>query len=195
MGEAGRNRRTLFFGFAKEDGEVLDCGHGDVSAVVAGQKGLASRIWISMVLRRLTNIPDAIAYPTGLLQQTTHLALQVEEEECRRHDVSMAIVCFATIENRVWGNNKDTCCAYCSIVNIRSISRIQNKVVRGDSRAEKESRNSRDARSGVASQRGLAWHLKISSRPAFLIFLPTLSSDSARQYKVLVIFGSWLAFC
>lgn len=40
MGETGRYCRALFFGFTEEDGEFLDCGHRDVPAVVAGQKGL-----------------------------------------------------------------------------------------------------------------------------------------------------------
>jgi hypothetical protein len=39
--EAGRDGGAFFFGVAKEDRELLDCGHGDVSAVVAGQKGLS----------------------------------------------------------------------------------------------------------------------------------------------------------
>lgn len=37
VGETGRYRGTLFFGVIQEDGEVLDCGHGDVPAIVAGQ--------------------------------------------------------------------------------------------------------------------------------------------------------------
>lgn len=40
MGETRRYGRALFFGFAKEDGEFFDSGHGDVSAIVASQKGL-----------------------------------------------------------------------------------------------------------------------------------------------------------
>jgi hypothetical protein len=40
VGETGRYSRALFFGFTEEDGEFLDRGHGDVPAVVAGQKGL-----------------------------------------------------------------------------------------------------------------------------------------------------------
>lgn len=41
MRETRRDGRTFFFGFAEEEGEFLDCGHGNVSTVVAGQKGLA----------------------------------------------------------------------------------------------------------------------------------------------------------
>lgn len=37
VGETGRDRRTLFFGVIEEDREVLDRGHGDVPAIVAGQ--------------------------------------------------------------------------------------------------------------------------------------------------------------
>ena len=38
--EAGRYGRGFFFSFAKEDGELLYRGHGDVPAIVACQKGL-----------------------------------------------------------------------------------------------------------------------------------------------------------
>lgn len=41
MRETWRDGGTFFFGFAEEEGEFLDCGHGNVSTVVAGQKGLA----------------------------------------------------------------------------------------------------------------------------------------------------------
>lgn len=34
--ETGRDGRAFFFGFGEEDGELLDGGHGDVAAVVAG---------------------------------------------------------------------------------------------------------------------------------------------------------------
>lgn len=40
VGEAGRHGRGFFFSFAKEDRELLYRGHGDVPAIVAGQKGL-----------------------------------------------------------------------------------------------------------------------------------------------------------
>jgi len=40
MREARWYRRTFFFRFAEKDGELLDRGHGDVTAVVAGKKGL-----------------------------------------------------------------------------------------------------------------------------------------------------------
>lgn len=36
MGETWRDGGAFFFGFAKEYGELLDCGHGNVSTVVAG---------------------------------------------------------------------------------------------------------------------------------------------------------------
>lgn len=41
MRETRRDGGTFFFGFAEEEGEFLDCGHGNVSTVIAGQKGLA----------------------------------------------------------------------------------------------------------------------------------------------------------
>lgn len=37
-----RHGGALFFGFAQEDGEVLNGGHGNVPAIVAGQEGLYS---------------------------------------------------------------------------------------------------------------------------------------------------------
>lgn len=40
MRETGRYGGTLFLGIAEEDGELLDSGHRDVPAIVAGQKGL-----------------------------------------------------------------------------------------------------------------------------------------------------------
>ena len=40
VGEAGRDCRAFFFGVTQEDGEFLDCGHGNVSAIVASQEGL-----------------------------------------------------------------------------------------------------------------------------------------------------------
>lgn len=40
MRETRRDGGTFFFGFAEEEGEFLDCGHRNVSTVVAGQKGL-----------------------------------------------------------------------------------------------------------------------------------------------------------
>jgi hypothetical protein len=36
VGETRSDGGAFFFGFAKEDGEFLDCGHGNVSTVVAG---------------------------------------------------------------------------------------------------------------------------------------------------------------
>jgi hypothetical protein len=36
MGETRRDGGAFFFGFAEEDGELLDCRHGNVSTVVAG---------------------------------------------------------------------------------------------------------------------------------------------------------------
>lgn len=36
MGETWRDGGAFFFGFAKEYGELLDRGHGNVSTVVAG---------------------------------------------------------------------------------------------------------------------------------------------------------------
>jgi hypothetical protein len=36
VGETRRDGGAFFFGFAKEDGELLDGGHGNVSTVVAG---------------------------------------------------------------------------------------------------------------------------------------------------------------
>lgn len=40
VGEAGRHGRGFFFGFTEEDGELLYRGHGDIPAIVTGQKGL-----------------------------------------------------------------------------------------------------------------------------------------------------------
>ena len=42
--EAGRHRRGFFFGFAEEDGEHFDGGHGDVSPVITRQEGLALEV-------------------------------------------------------------------------------------------------------------------------------------------------------
>ncbi len=44
VGEAGWDGRGLVFGFAEEDGEFLDGGHGDVAAVVAGEERLAFEV-------------------------------------------------------------------------------------------------------------------------------------------------------
>jgi hypothetical protein len=41
--EARRYRGAFFLGIAEEDGEFLDGGHGDVSAIVSGQKSLQKR--------------------------------------------------------------------------------------------------------------------------------------------------------
>jgi len=40
MRETWRDGRAFFFGFAEEEWEFLDCGHRNISTVVAGQKGL-----------------------------------------------------------------------------------------------------------------------------------------------------------
>lgn len=40
VGETGRHCGAFFFGVTQEDGEILDRGHGNVSAIVAGQEGL-----------------------------------------------------------------------------------------------------------------------------------------------------------
>ncbi len=40
VGETRRDGGALFFGFGEEHGELLDGGHGDVAAVVAGEEGL-----------------------------------------------------------------------------------------------------------------------------------------------------------
>lgn len=55
-----RHGGALFFGFTQEDGELLDRGHGDVTAVVSGKKGLAevSRSIAERVLPpRVVSIP------------------------------------------------------------------------------------------------------------------------------------------
>lgn len=44
VGEAWWNGGGFLFGFAKEDRELLDGGHGDITAVVSGQQGLSSNI-------------------------------------------------------------------------------------------------------------------------------------------------------
>lgn len=44
VGETGWYRGALFFCFAKEDWELFDCGHGNVSSVVPGEEGLVSRV-------------------------------------------------------------------------------------------------------------------------------------------------------
>ena len=78
MREAGRYGRALFFGFAQEDGEILDRGHGDVPAVVAGQEGLsAASVWL---LGIASDLGSAVMSSPFLAGFVTHLALQVEEE-------------------------------------------------------------------------------------------------------------------
>jgi hypothetical protein len=62
-----RHGGTLFFRIAEERRELLDGGHGDVPAVVAGQKGLA------------------VSACDSSRSSGTYLALQVEEEDSRRH--------------------------------------------------------------------------------------------------------------
>jgi hypothetical protein len=42
-GEAWRHGRGFLFGFGQEDGELFDGGHGDVTPVVTGKKGLRGR--------------------------------------------------------------------------------------------------------------------------------------------------------
>ena len=42
VGEAWRDSRALFFSLAQQDRELLDGGHGDISPVVACQKGLST---------------------------------------------------------------------------------------------------------------------------------------------------------
>jgi hypothetical protein len=54
VGEAGRYSRGFFFGFTEEDGELLYRGHGDIPAIVTGQKGLYELL---------------VSCPTGIDQQ------------------------------------------------------------------------------------------------------------------------------
>lgn len=42
VGEAGRYGRRLFFSFGKEDWELFDGRHGNVTSVVSGKKGLSN---------------------------------------------------------------------------------------------------------------------------------------------------------
>lgn len=58
VGEAGRHGRGFFFGFTEEDGELLYRGHGDIPAIVTGQKGLVEVL---------------APYPTGIDQQLQKL--------------------------------------------------------------------------------------------------------------------------
>lgn len=44
VGETWRDGGGFFFGFAEEDGEVFDRGHGNVSSVVTGEEGLALEV-------------------------------------------------------------------------------------------------------------------------------------------------------
>jgi hypothetical protein len=69
VGEARRHGGAVFFGLAEQHGELLDGGHGDVAAVVARQKGLQAAV--------STELPPGTP--------RAHLALEVEEEDGRRH--------------------------------------------------------------------------------------------------------------
>lgn len=48
VGEARRYGGRVFFGFGKEDGELFDGGHGNVTSVVSGEKGLRGDDQISL---------------------------------------------------------------------------------------------------------------------------------------------------
>ena len=69
--EAGRDSGAFFFCFRQEDGKLVDGGHGNVAAVVAGQKGLHKRVSLPVFSRESVWSP--------------YLALKVEKEYGRCH--------------------------------------------------------------------------------------------------------------
>ena len=71
MRETRSDGGTFFFGITEEEGEVLDCGHGNIPTVVAGQKGL-------MITEGVVSQAQSIR--RNQWEQRTYLALQVEEE-------------------------------------------------------------------------------------------------------------------
>lgn len=77
MGETGRHGGAFFFGVTEEDREVFDGGHGDVSAVVSGQKGL---------FRLVSGQGNCGGiYLTSGGRTPTYLALEVQEKEGGGH--------------------------------------------------------------------------------------------------------------
>jgi hypothetical protein len=48
VGEAWWHGGRVFFGFGEEDGELFDGGHGNVTSVVTGEKGLRRESQISL---------------------------------------------------------------------------------------------------------------------------------------------------
>ena len=71
MRETRSDSGAFFFGITEEEGEFLDGGHGNISTVVAGQKGL-------MVTE--DGVSQAQSIKRNQWGQETYLALQVEEE-------------------------------------------------------------------------------------------------------------------
>ncbi len=68
--ETWRNSGRFLFGLGEQDGKLLSGGHGNITTVVAREKSLK------------VSVPQ-----TYVGFSCTHLALQVKEEDCRRHDV------------------------------------------------------------------------------------------------------------
>jgi hypothetical protein len=71
--EAWWHSGRFLFGLREQDGKLLDGRHGNITTVIAREKSLDS---VSLVSKNFC----APSVPA-------HLALQVEEEDCRRHGV------------------------------------------------------------------------------------------------------------